>query len=176
MSHAYDGSTWREIAEWWAYDAATWREICEAWSYDGSVWRLVHECESCDTATCTTILQTWHDQGNLGCSACSAGNCGLCVRLNHNLCTDPCHNVDIYVSKDSGSFLLQIGCANDSCTNDTGCGCSASATYEYSCEVYRRCTSQSSTYKSQAKIQRDGDSGIDCTITYGGSHTGICIA
>jgi len=172
-SWVYDGGDWRKVTTFWAY-AGSWLEITEAWAYTGSLWKKVYEAVSCDTGTCIGILGTYHFHGNLGCSDCTSGNCALCVRGNWGVCTDPCHNVDGHLSTNGGSYLLSTNCSGKSCTFDGGCDCSAGGSYEFSCELIRRCATDASTYQGQLKIQRDSDSGIDCTMTESGSHTGNC--
>lgn len=166
----YDGATWRNIDTWWAYDGTTWRDIQDAWVYDGVVWRKVFEAVSCLTASIDLGGSAWFDTG---CT--DANECNICVRLNHTNCTDPCHNIDSFLSTNSGSFLGVLACSNDSCTNQTSTVCSG----EYDCNFQTggiRCYVDSSTYKPQVKIQRDSDSVYEATWTYGSTYTGVCVA
>ena len=174
-SWVYDGATWRNIATWWAYDGASWRDIQTAWSYDGSVWRKVFEAVSCDTGTCIAISGLWTPTGGRFCTACGAGTCALCMKLNWGVCTDPCHNIDGYMSTNGGSYLIQTNCNGRACANDTGCDCGVGGSWDFSCDMTRNCLSQGSTYQGRFIIQRDSDSGTDCTITESSSHTGICV-
>ena len=176
--HVHVGlGTWRQIGTLHVHvGAGTWRDLAEMWVHTGlGTWRKVFESVSCLTATCVAELDTWGPDGGRFCAACSSGFCSYCMRLNWTNCTDPCHNIDGYVSINFGSFLLSTSCANRSCTNDDGCGCSAGGSYEFSCEINKSCVDDDQGYRGQLKIQRDSDSVVECTLT-GASRTGICVS
>lgn len=174
MSYVYDGASWREIATWYAYDGATWRDIQEAWSYDGATWRKVFDAVSCASASIDSGQTAWSESG------CGASECLYCIAISHADCTDSCHHVDGFRSKNGGSWTASGGCTGVSCTNKTGTDCGVAASWEFSCNIrigkFGDCGAYGSdTWAGKLEIQLDSDSTVEDTYT-GGTESGPCIA
>jgi hypothetical protein len=165
--YAYD-SAWHDITEPWAYDSA-WRQIVEAWSYD-SAWRKIFEAVSCATASYTGAGIAWSD------TPCTQANeCMYCMEFNPVDCTDECHNIDGWVSKNGGSYKLTVSCKNKACANQTATDCNDTFDCDFTAGG-AQCYADSDTWQGKLEIQRDADSGIDATYTAPSASTGPCIA
>lgn len=169
------GSTWKRVTE--AYvntTGSTWKEITEAYvNTTGSTWKQYYS--KCSAASCIAVTTVWGENGGVGCTTCTAGYCSYCMRLDWTNCVDACHNVKGELSTNGGSWLGSLSCTNQSCSNDSGCDCSAGA-YDFSCEITKNCVDNTDSYQGRLSILLDSDSSTVCGPLTGQTKTGVCAA
>ena len=160
-SYVYDGSSWRNLSEWWVYDGSTWRDCSEVWVYDGSTWRKVFESASC-IATLDSATQKIGSDGN----GCSSGKCVRCVEWV--VSNDTTEEIKVRRSVSGGSYFTVLDAASeerrcgtlDTC-GDSGC-VSGTIADGKGCFCDAGCNSDGTSTQFKVRLEELGTGNLAC--------------